>query len=62
MRVDLGGDAVGRPTCVGNADLGDEGFVHVSLGFVDQFPKTSDLSDLLVEDNLSFLITIDADA
>lgn len=61
VAVDDGGRSVGRPARVGDRDLGEEGLAGVYIGLGNLLAEASDLADLLEEEHLSRLVTVDTD-
>lgn len=59
MAVDGARRTVGSPASMGDGDLGDEGLGLVDWVFVDELLQTSDLADLLEEDDFARLVTVD---
>ena len=50
--------SVSSPTRVSHAGLGHEGLVEVDLGLGEMLPQGSDLTDLLENVDLTWLVTI----
>ena len=62
MAIDGGGDTVSSPASVGDGDLAETSLLEVDGRISDDFAEASDLADLLEEEHLSRLVTIDTDA
>ena len=54
--------AVGGPAGVGDGDLRDEDLLLVIAQVSDHLGEAGDFADLLVEDYITWLVTIDANA
>ena len=61
VAVDNGWLSVGRPSCVRDRDLRDEGLARVDVGLRDLLAQAVDLANLLEEDHVAWLVAIDAD-
>ena len=61
VAVNFRGRAVGSPAGVSDRDLGNEGLRLVDSGVCDLLAETGHFADLLEEDHITGLVTIDAD-
>lgn len=62
VTVDDRGRTVGSPASVCDGDLGDESLAGINVGFSDALAEAGDLADLLEEDSLARLVTVDTNA
>ena len=62
MTVDFRGRAMGGPAGMSDGDLLEESLLLVNLRIGDEFPQSSDLSNVLEEDYGARSVAVDADA
>lgn len=53
---------MGSPAGVGDGNLAKEHCGFIDAGLCDEFAQTSDLSNLLEQQNFAWLVTVDANA